>query len=63
MKVVTACPICQGVIELINPQLGVTVACPDCGEEWQVVKVQPLELGYAFDMDEEPALEDEEYPR
>ncbi|GIW24769.1 hypothetical protein [Meiothermus sp.] len=51
---VAKCPACEGLVEVVNPQVGLEVECPDCGEVLRVVSVQPLKLYYALEPDEEP---------
>ncbi len=61
--IAVACPICDTLIEL-EPVLDAVVLCPECGEEWRVAEVDPPQLVYARDMEEEPAQEaDEDHPR
>jgi len=62
--IAVACPICEAVIELEDPVLDATLVCPDCGEEWRLVALDPPELVYARDMEEEVAIDpDEDHPR
>jgi lysine biosynthesis protein LysW len=57
---VVMCRVCDGLIELHKPYLGMQVECPDCGEVFAVASLDPLELSYAFDMEEEGSFEENE---
>ncbi|HKI56767.1 MAG TPA: hypothetical protein VKB31_06395 [Trueperaceae bacterium] len=62
--VATSCPICEALLELDGPAIGTTIVCPECGEEWRVASVDPLTLVYAWEMEDEAALDaDEDHPR
>lgn len=62
--IAVACPICEALIEIDEPILDTVVTCPDCGEEWRIVSLDPPELAYAWDMEEESAIElEEDHPR
>ena len=60
------CPECENGldIELDEVEEGDVVACDECGTEYEVVGVEPLELaridGDLDDDDEEPFAEEEE---
>ena len=59
-----SCPECENDldVELDELEEGDVVACEECGTEYEVVGVEPLELapaGEDLDEDEDP-LEDEE---
>ena len=60
------CPECENglEIELDEVEEGDIVACDECGTEYEVVGVEPLELartdGDLDDDDEEPFAEEEE---
>jgi alpha-aminoadipate/glutamate carrier protein LysW len=63
---VPICPECENDLDVEVDELeeGDVVACDECGSEYEVVGVDPLELtkvdeGYE-DEDEEPAEEEEE---
>ncbi|UCH27625.1 MAG: hypothetical protein JSV66_08310 [Trueperaceae bacterium] len=62
---VTACPICEGLIELRDPRKGLRVECPDCQGLWMVTSVSPLKLEVALDMENETIRADpsDEWPR
>jgi alpha-aminoadipate carrier protein LysW len=59
------CPECENEldVELDEVEEGDVVACDECGTEYEVVGVEPLELsrvGDDLDEDDEPLEEDEE---
>jgi alpha-aminoadipate carrier protein LysW len=59
------CPECENGldIELDEVEEGDVVACDECGTEYEVVGVEPLELARVdgdLDVDDEPLEEDEE---
>lgn len=60
----TSCPECENAldIELDEVEEGDVVACEECGTEYEVVGVEPLELARVdSDLDEdEPLVEEEE---
>jgi alpha-aminoadipate carrier protein LysW len=60
-----SCPECENEldIELDEVEEGDVVACEECGTEYEVVGVEPLELarvGDDLDEDDEDLLEEEE---
>ncbi len=60
-----SCPECENEldIELDEVEEGDVVACDECGTEYEVVGVEPLELvrvGDDLDADDEDLLEEEE---
>jgi alpha-aminoadipate carrier protein LysW len=60
-----SCPECENEldVELDELEEGDVVACDECGSEYEVVGVEPLELakvGDDPDADDEPFDEDEE---
>jgi alpha-aminoadipate carrier protein LysW len=60
-----ACPDCENEldIEMDEVEEGDVVACDECGTEYEVVGVEPLELarvGEGLDDDDEPYEEEEE---
>ena len=61
----TSCPECENAldIELDEVEEGDVVACDECGTEYEVVGVEPLELARVdgdLDEDDEPVEEEEE---
>ena len=60
-----SCPECENVldVEMDEVEEGDVLVCDECGSEYEVVGVEPLELapvGEDLDEDEEPFVEDEE---
>jgi len=58
-----SCPECDNVLDIEVDELdaGDVVACDECGTEFEVVGVEPLELARVDeDLEEEDELEDEE---
>lgn len=54
MAEVSFCPSCDGKIRLdVKPQKGQMVICPHCEAELAVVSVNPLELDWALELDED----------
>ena len=61
----TSCPECENSldIELDEVEEGDVVACDECGTEYEIVGVEPLELARVdgeLDDEDEPAGEEEE---
>ena len=59
----TSCPECENAldIELDEVEEGDVIACEECGTEYEVVGVEPLELARVDgDLDEDDALVEEE---
>jgi alpha-aminoadipate carrier protein LysW len=59
------CPECENEldVELDEVEEGDVVACDECGTEYEVVGVEPLELTRVdddLDEDDEPVVEEEE---
>jgi len=60
---VTSCPECENAldIELDEVEEGDVVACDECGTEYEIVGVEPLELARVDgDLDEDEPLDEEE---
>jgi len=62
---VTSCPECENAldIELDEVEEGDVITCDECGTDYEVVGVEPLELarvGGDLDADDEPFEEEEE---
>jgi alpha-aminoadipate carrier protein LysW len=60
---VTSCPECENAldIELDEVEEGDVVSCDECGTEYEIVGVEPLELARVDgDLDEDEPLEEEE---
>jgi alpha-aminoadipate carrier protein LysW len=63
--VMPSCPECENDldVELDEVEEGDVVACEECGTEYEVVGVEPLELARVdggLDDDDEPLVEEEE---
>ena len=60
----TSCPECENAfdIELDEVEEGDVVACDECGTEYEVVGIEPLELARVDGLldDDEPLEEEEE---
>jgi lysine biosynthesis protein LysW len=59
-RVVASCPACGGIVEVVDPEIGREVDCPDCEEALLVTALDPLTLDYALDTDEAGSFPDEE---
>ena len=57
---ITLCPVCEELIELDAVALGNEVECPECGELFVITSTDPLELSYAYDLEDEGEFYDEE---
>jgi alpha-aminoadipate carrier protein LysW len=59
---VTACQECETAlnIEMDEVEEGDTVTCDECGSEYEVVGVEPLELARVGEEDDEEEDEEEE---
>lgn len=60
-----SCPECENSLDVEVDELeeGDVVACDECGSEYEVVGVEPLELarvGEGYDDEDEEPFEDEE---
>ena len=54
------CPSCDGVVSLTNPREQMMINCDECGAELEVISVDPFEVDFPLDYDEEWDDEDEE---
>jgi lysine biosynthesis protein LysW len=61
-RTLTACLVCGGLIEVVEPFTGKLVECPDCKEAFRVLSLQPLQLTYAYNLDDEGEFVDDDYP-
>lgn len=59
-RIAAPCPACGGIVEVVDPQIGLEVDCPDCEEALMVTTLDPLRLDYALDADETPAVVEDE---
>lgn len=57
---VTQCPVCGGLVEVVNPKVGLEVECPECSEVLKVISLHPFRLYYALASDLEPLPESDE---
>lgn len=58
---VATCPSCDTKIRFEEPpHLGQTLDCPECGNTLEVVRRNPLELDWVFDLDDSNDDEDDE---
>jgi alpha-aminoadipate carrier protein LysW len=65
-EVMVLCPECESDLDVEEEELdeGEILSCTECGTDFEVVGVEPLELAKVSDDDEEEAKEadeDEEY--
>lgn len=58
--ILAPCPVCEGFVEIVNPFIHQEIECPDCQELLKVQSLEPLLLGYAYDINEEPMPWEEE---
>lgn len=56
---ITRCPVCEAMVEVFAPRVGLEVECPDCGEVLKVLSLHPLKLYYALGPEDEPLPEEE----
>jgi DNA-directed RNA polymerase subunit M/transcription elongation factor TFIIS len=58
----TYCPSCDGVITIDRPRISDRITCANCGDELEIINVEPFEVDYLFDDDweDEEDGEDEE---
>ena len=56
------CPQCESDLDIEEDEVdeGEIVSCPECGTEFEVVTVNPLELNPVADEDEEEEEEEKE---
>lgn len=59
--VATACPVCGELLEVANAHINEQIECPECGELFRVVSLEPLQLAYAYDLDEEGEFLEEDH--
>ncbi len=63
MNTVTACPICEQLIDIPHAYCGQELECPECHEVFRLVSLSPIVLAYAYDTDEAAEYSAEDYPR
>jgi uncharacterized paraquat-inducible protein A len=59
---VTHCPVCDALIEVVDPYESMQLECPECTEIFRVVSTKPLQLAYALELNEEGEFDDEDRP-
>jgi len=56
------CPECEGDLDIEEEEVdeGEVVSCPECGTDFEVVGIEPLELARVEDEEDEEDEEEEE---
>lgn len=57
----TKCWVCDGLIDVQHPAIGLMLEYPDCQALYVVTETDPLELSQAIDPEEDAWFEDAEY--
>jgi lysine biosynthesis protein LysW len=52
--------VCGELLEVVDAHVAEQIECPECGELFRVVSLQPLQLTYAYEQDEEGEYSDED---
>ena len=60
--IATACPICGELIEVVDGYGDKQVECPECGEVFRIASLEPLQLAYAYDLNDEGEFYEEDKP-
>jgi len=47
----TYCITCDAEIMMDNPHMGMKFPCPECGDQLEVVSVDPFDVDYPYDDD------------
>lgn len=47
------CPECDESIQVSNARIGKKITCPNCREELEVFSLDPVELDYYYDEDDD----------
>ena len=47
------CPSCDAVISMNNPREGATVTCRECDTKLEVISIDPFEVDFPIDFDED----------
>ena len=55
----TYCPSCDATITAENPTIGATTTCRECGEELEIISINPFEVDFPLDYEDE--WEDEDW--
>ena len=53
VKATVFCPECEGVLALNNPRMRQRIKCPRCRTDLEVVWLDPVEVDYIYDDDDE----------
>ncbi len=61
--IATACLVCGEFIEVVDGYGDKQVECPECGEVFRIVSLEPLQLAYAYDLNEEGEFFEEDKSR
>lgn len=59
----TRCPLCGELIDIEAGFVGKEVECLQCGEVFRIASLEPLQLVYAFDVEDEGEFVDEDFRR
>ncbi len=57
--IVTSCPVCGELIEVVSGYKARETECPECNELFRIFSLEPLQLAYAHDLDVEGDFYDE----
>ena len=49
----TYCPNCDATITELSPRIGAMVPCKECGLELEVISVNPFEVDFPLDYEED----------
>jgi lysine biosynthesis protein LysW len=49
----TYCPNCDAVLSIENPRMGAMVRCRECDTELEVISINPFEVDFPPDYDED----------
>lgn len=60
--VASSCPVCGELIDVVDAYEDKDIECSQCGELFRIVSLEPLQLAYAYDLDEEGEFLDEDQP-
>ena len=56
----TYCPSCDVVIGVEKPRVGAMITCRECGAELEIISVDPFEVDFPLDYDDDWDRDDEE---
>lgn len=60
--IATRCLVCDALIEVEDAYESKQVECPECAEIFRIVSLEPLQLTYAYDENEQGEFYDEDRP-